>query len=401
MTDDSAPQQWKCGTDLLRTMCEMARDLKAGQLTLDPSMRMDVSENLAGPDPLRTRPPSDGVTPENIVAIVKWGKFDGSSFDLDHSPLPPRLLPGESVTLQVPPFKAGNAFVRMRYAYNQTNAGLKVVMGGVVLMNEIFQYESATGESNFSFGIYESVPAEVTRRLFIPKSDSTLIVSNPGTKPIYFDAIQIEQPTQDEPDRWIGMQGGFKASFPDGPASPIPGAVTHAWSVMRVDSRSQLVGAPGDPHRWDVAKSLLDRFAATNNKLDLVFMGTPEWAAITPQRYLEGKKAWRPHTVVPDTSKYLEIVDWVIEHYHDKVAVYEIWNEPDITQFWRGTPEEYIAFAAGVAEEIHRRDPEKPIILSGLANVSPGYIERLYRSVPSPTYGWNGAIFTTCEGTLR
>lgn len=113
----------------------------------------------------------------------------------------------------------------------------------------------------------------------------------------------------------------------------------------------------------------LDKFAGMNGRWNLILFGTPEWAAVSPERYAQGVKAGRPHAVPPDPQKYAELVERVIEHYDRYVAVYEVWNEPDLQQFWRGTPEEYERFVAYITDVIRRKAPGKLVITGGLAHL--------------------------------
>jgi hypothetical protein len=118
--------------------------------------------------------------------------------------------------------------------------------------------------------------------------------------------LRLERRTAAGPSRWVGQYAGYQSSMPDG-TNAIPEEITREWSVMRCDLRSQYVGPPGDTNRWNALRRHLDKFAAMNTRWNLIFMGTPEWAAITPQRYAEGKRAGRPHAVPPDAEPYVEI----------------------------------------------------------------------------------------------
>lgn len=378
-SDGSQPELWPYSRELLTALARLCRDLKSGDLVLTPDMKVSVPADLPPAEPLRDRAAGAGVVPEGAKPLVQWGRFNGSSLELDGGPLPPRLRPGESVRLPLPAVPAGTGplYLRLRGAFNAGHAGLKVETAGTVLLNETFVYSEASSESNHTSGTYTDAPVEFHRVLFVPAAGGELRLSNPGTAPVYFDAAQLETHPAPAPERWIGQYAGFASSMPDG-VNTIPVEKTRAWSVMRCDLRGQFAGAPGDPKRWDVLKKHLDKYAAMSDRWNLIFMGCPEWAAVSPERYAAGKKAGRPHCVPPDAAKYAEIVEWVIDHYDAHIAVYEIWNETDITQFWRGTPQEYLEFAKAIAAVIRRKAPGKPVILAGMAGVNLKYATEQY-----------------------
>ena len=409
-TDGSRPELWPLSRELLTALARISRDLKTGALVLTPEMKVSVPEDLPPPEPLRERPAGAGIIPEGAKPLAQWGRFDGSSFDLDQGPMPRRLLPGETVLLPLPTMPAGTGplYLRIRGAFNAPHSGLKVETAGMVLLNETFIYNEAAGDSNHTQGPYTNAPVEFHRVLFVPAAGTELRISNPGIQPVYFDAAQLETHPVPAPERWIGQYAGFASSMPDG-VNTIPVEKTKTWSVMRCDLRSQFAGAPGDPKRWDVLKKHLDKYAAMSDRWNLIFMGCPEWAAISPERYADGKKAGRPHCVPPDPAKYAEIVEWVIENYDEHIAVYEIWNETDITQFWRGTPQEYLAFAKVAEEVIRRKAPGKPVILAGMAGVNLKYVTDQYGTdlarkmslVPFHPYVGEGISWDIAYGKLE
>lgn len=373
-TNAARPDLWAKSDALLVAMARIAHDLKTGQLQLSDDMRIDLPEDLPPPAPLRTRPAGEGVDPEGAAPLLRLGRFDGSSMDLDGGPLPPRLDPGQSVQIDLPALPDRPVFLRVRAAYDRTHAGLAARIGDTTLLNETYIYEEASGASNHSDNPYAGLAVEFQRLAFVPARGRTLTVSNPGAQPIHLDALQLETRDGPTPERWTGLNMGMAASY--GNPSPIPVEVSGRWSLLRCNPRTQYVGPPGDPNRWDRVRRVMDAAVKSNARLNLILEGTPEWAAITPERYAEGVKAKRPHVVPPDPAKYAQIVEWLVDHYKDHVAVYELWNETDIRQFWRGTPEEYLAFAQAMIEVIERKDPGKPIMFAGLSHVDDAYLHR-------------------------
>jgi hypothetical protein len=53
--------------------------------------------------------------------------------------------------------------------------------------------------------------------------------------------------------------------------------------------------------------------------------------------------------------------------YKGQIASYEIWNEPDLEQFWQGTPEQYFYIMRSCYQAIKAADPGKPVAMAGMA----------------------------------
>ncbi|MEM6392390.1 MAG: hypothetical protein AAF797_06420 [Planctomycetota bacterium] len=336
LVDESDPKKWAHGRAVVVGIAHLARDLRAGLLVLDESMRVEVDPALGPAAPLRRVMPVAEADPEGLEPIARWGRFDGSNLELDGSPIPPVLDPGERLVLELPEWR-GTARLRVRAAYAKSNAGLRVRLDDRLLWDELLLYIDASGMSNHTAGAYNDVPAEVTRLIALPASSSgRLELSNPGREPLHLDAVQVE-PADASPSRLMGMYTPLTAYT--GKPLRIDPAVTGRWSVTRADLKSDRVGPPGDPRRWEHLDEHMARLIEVNPKLNLILQGTPEWAAISPERYALGKKAGRPYVVPPDTEKYKEIVNYVIDRYAEHVVIWEIGNETDIQQFWRGTTE--------------------------------------------------------------
>lgn len=120
-----------------------------------------------------------------------------------------------------------------------------------------------------------------------------------------------------------------------------------------------IVGTPefaGTVRLWDVATSwnqierergryswgALDREVAkaeaAGQQVLLVLGGTPEWAAVAaaPGPEFAGPGSSMPMT---DPALFEAYVRAVVARYGGRIAAYQIWNEANIPQFWRGTPE--------------------------------------------------------------
>ncbi len=408
-TDGGKPALWNSSKDLVVAFAKIAKDLKDGKIDLSKETPIEISEKTPPPAPMRSMLPSGSVEPDGAAPVARWGKFDGSgaelgdplkegqtkSIPLNSSPkdFPYSLEPKASVKLAIQKLpEESPCFLRVRFCFVDTGAGLKAKLGDTTLIDELFICMDASGPGNFS-DYASKQPIDTNRILYIPstaKQATELEISNPGTSPIYFDAVQIETRPKPAPERWIGLNGGILwgpvleelRKSPDMSNVDVKNSLTGElggnWSRMRCTIRSQYAGAPNDPDRWKVVDFIIDRALTICPRLDILLEGTAEWDAISPERYAEAKKAGRPHTCVPDTVKYLEVVEHVVKKYGDRVENYEIWNETNITQFWRGTPEEYADFMIAVSKKIKELAPKATVIMGGMAGYKVPFLNAMY-----------------------
>ena len=251
ITGNADPKVWPWGKETVVAIAQIARDLHRGQLKLDPAWAIKIPDQPYGSiKPLQIRAAGRDTNPEGVKAVRRWGRFDGSGFDLKEmagaGELPRELAGGASVTLSLPSLAAGPCYVRVRGAYATSDAALKISVGEQVLWHESFVHHTDKGAQNF-FG-YGAVPIEFQRVAFIPPSitGQTLVLANPGTKPLYFDAVQIESRPATGRSFAIGLgAGGSETGGGKFGPNPLSSELTRTWSNNRFSSRTQYIGAPG------------------------------------------------------------------------------------------------------------------------------------------------------------
>lgn len=407
-TDGSKPDLWPVSKELVVAFARIAKDLKDKKLDLSKETRIELSENTPPPAPMRSILPKGSVDPEGARAIARWGAFNGSAAELGDElkagqskslPLNPAakdfpyaLNSGASVRLAVPKLPEGTpCHLRLRFCFVDSGAGLKAKLGDKVLIDELFVSMDASGPGNFS-DYASKQPIDTNRILYIPtdaKQSQELEISNPGRNPVYFDAVQIETRPNPAPERWVGLNGGFLwanilEEWKRNPETSLKNSLAPGdgdkWTNMRCCIRAQCVGAPDDPERWKAIDFLITRALGICPRLDILFEGTAEWDAVSSERYAAAKKAGRPHTCPPDTAKFMEVVEHVINTYGDKVRNYEVWNEANITQFWRGSYDEYAEFFKTVAKRIRELSPKARIIMAGMAGYRAEFVNVMHES---------------------
>ena len=114
---------------------------------------------------------------------------------------------------------------------------------------------------------------------------------------------------------------------------------------------------------------------------------------------------WRSPPGVPrfDPAKWASICRHIVMHYNDgwangfhyAIRYWEIWNEPDLSRFWKGTAGEYYALYEQTARALKAHDPRLKVGGCGLANLGsqPYYGEFITfcatRNVPLDFYSWH------------
>jgi hypothetical protein len=110
---------------------------------------------------------------------------------------------------------------------------------------------------------------------------------------------------------------------------------------------------------------------------------TPAWAADAPPEVIAqgGTAPW------PYPPKSLEAwknyVRAVVSHYKPFIRHWEIWNEPNTTIFWQGTPERYVQVVAAAREAAREANPDCVIVgpaLGGLEDPARRWLEATFQA---------------------
>ncbi|MBN8527430.1 MAG: hypothetical protein J0M02_19020, partial [Planctomycetes bacterium] len=186
-----APAWFSDARTLGVALIRIALDLHAGTLEL-PAAPPRIAD--PGPDavaPLRDRIPLGEIDPAEAAVLVRWGRFDGSGRELGRTgeALPARLDPGGEVLLPLPA-RSRSAWLRIRCAIRNDDAGITASADGVPLLCERLIAPGATGPVADP---RTDPPIELTRCAFLPPGPAVGIrLSNPGSAPLWFDAVQLE-----------------------------------------------------------------------------------------------------------------------------------------------------------------------------------------------------------------
>jgi subtilase family serine protease len=129
---------------------------------------------------------------------------------------------------------------------------------------------------------------------------------------------------------------------------------------------------------WRYFDIVVEEAAARGLKVIPILQGTPAWAAT------DGVFAYG----VPDMDAWETFVMKTVERYRGRIAVWEIWNEPDGPWYWKGTPAKYAELLARAHGAIKSLDPTAMVWLGGLAqggtNVTADFLQRILADASHP-----------------
>jgi hypothetical protein len=370
---DRAPW-WPHQRETVQALARLALDLAHGTVDLAGETSVDL---VPDPAPPAIGTLGAGVDPDRAEPVVRFGIFDGScrgmaaavpagtTLHLEPDAAMPRgLQAGARVILPLPPLGSHPVWLRIRLAFSASDAALSATIGRHSLIAETFIAHDASGTSNNHVQV--SRPIEINRIVCVPP-DATgdLVLGNPGSQEISFDAVQIERRPSGTPGVLVGFNASMGMTQPGG-AFTVPVERSRTWGAVRTTMRLQYLGEPGDPQRWAKVDQVMEQAFATGAPVHAILEGCPPWLA-TADTYAEAVRRKRPHICVPRLDAWAAMLEELIPRYRDRVAAWELWNEVDITQFWIGTPEEYVALWQATMPAMRRLDPGKPVFTGGLA----------------------------------
>lgn len=98
---------------------------------------------------------------------------------------------------------------------------------------------------------------------------------------------------------------------------------------------------------------------------------TPSWASSDPN----SKTVWT--TPPKDVAAFGRFVRTLVGRYKDRLHTWEIWNEPDIPEFWTGTSSQYAALLREGSRAVRETDPKAKVVLAGMAK-HPDFLRMLF-----------------------
>lgn len=106
---------------------------------------------------------------------------------------------------------------------------------------------------------------------------------------------------------------------------------------------------------------LLDYGSLSNSSAPATVTADPSLGAAGTELFI--RQTYPP----ADYVAYKAYVTEVVSRYKDNIHAWQVWNEPNLAQYWRGTASEYARFLAETHAAVKAVDPEAQVVLGSLA----------------------------------
>jgi polysaccharide biosynthesis protein PslG len=141
-------------------------------------------------------------------------------------------------------------------------------------------------------------------------------------------------------------------------------------SIVRIDLNWFQAEPKEGMFDWALFDNLINGARAKNQRVLAVLSYTPGWASSANK---DGKTN---DNDVPKPGYYEKFVKAAVERYRDRVEHFEIWNEPNLEQFFEGTPQQYVDLILKPgADAVHAACPSCKTLAPDLATISDKYAE--------------------------
>lgn len=190
---------------------------------------------------------------------------------------------------------------------------------------------------------------------------------------------------------------------------PIIGTPEFAGAVRLWDVSTSwnLIERERGRYSWGALDREVAKAEAAGQQVLLVLGGTPEWAAVAPA---PGAEFAGPGSSMPmsDPALFETYVRAVLKRYGGRIAAYQVWNEANIPQFWRGTPELMADLTARAYAIIKEEVPGAQVIaastgsrwVKGFTEFYPEYLVGL-RNLGWPVDAFAVSLYPLPEGGPR
>jgi polysaccharide biosynthesis protein PslG len=131
-----------------------------------------------------------------------------------------------------------------------------------------------------------------------------------------------------------------------------------------------------------------DRFVAAVHsrhfKLRIQLIGFPDWAR-DPGQPSEKAAPWLPPIAPDELTRWDGFVGRFARHYRGSVDYFEVWNEPNISEFWYPNPHpaQYALLLESSYVTLKQADPTVPVVFGGLSRNDIGFLQQVYDALNS------------------
>jgi polysaccharide biosynthesis protein PslG len=108
---------------------------------------------------------------------------------------------------------------------------------------------------------------------------------------------------------------------------------------------------------WDM---LVEEAEKAGIKLIPYVAYTPEWAARSPEQFWQQPPR--------DSAMFATVMKALAARYRGRIASWELWNEPDLKEYWQGTVDEFAELVKVGAAGVRDGDPKAVTVLGGMSH---------------------------------
>ena len=160
---------------------------------------------------------------------------------------------------------------------------------------------------------------------------------------------QLRGPSQTIPPSFFGLH-----IHNAGAKTPWPSVAVPEWRLWD----AHVSWADLEPARGMWHFDTLDRYVSMaqehNTEILLTFGYTPAWASARPDEHSASKPGFAAEP--KNLEDWRTFVETVASRYKGRIHSYEIWNEPNLKQFWSGSTDQLVAMTRMASEVIHGVD---------------------------------------------
>jgi hypothetical protein len=137
-----------------------------------------------------------------------------------------------------------------------------------------------------------------------------------------------------------------------------------------------------ESYRWSALDLLADEAQERGLRLKVQISGTPDWVhpQLKQRESAPVRRRWHPPRGPDEMRHFEDFVRTLVERYGTQVDRYEIWNEPNLREYWEPEPDpgEYAALLRVAYTSIKQADPEVTVVFGGLARNDLGFLDSYY-----------------------
>jgi len=155
----------------------------------------------------------------------------------------------------------------------------------------------------------------------------------------------------------------------------VPTPSIRLWDSVTSWREIQLAPGTYDWKRLDKAVAAAEKKGAS---VQYVFGPTPEWAATDiKDTDLKGPGSASPPL---DLATFETFVNAVVKRYQGRIESYQVWNEANLTSFWRGSPDLMADMTRIVNAAVDKHDPDALVVAASTTTRIPKTVDTFYEA---------------------